>query len=499
MSVVSRGGEFWTVEHPDLRVRGEFTAEIGENVQATMEAALPAGLCTGGAPLPAPAFTPGDMAGAMRAHASGAVARFRAITFWGHLDTEEVMSMFDARNFGGVGSTPEYRASIAVLGAHVTSEQLYSAVRFQLDHPYWLSHLSDGASSVVPDDRSTLSVEASDDGNWLVYTSSTPATCRQLEIRVISSCLALAQLALLPEADRDLRTRRTQMRIDSNTPWLTVLGPAFCAEPDNPRLNTLLPHTELTVERFAKWIKINDTFDGLAWAIARHMNVPAQLQVQLLTSLVEGFHRRLTPADQQTWFPGASKRALVRVREAAAQAATDQAHREGLDHSLMGTRVWNALGHVGDKSFLERAEEVIGKVCAVVPEIGVSIAALASKLTQPRHSFAHQLPQNNAKEPLVDRITRWTVVSSVTPWLLRALLLLEVGIDPQFLRERYLENENFAFYRVNTEIRVRELGWDNPPNKPERQRKWTPTSPAESSVPGLLALIRTLFRSVFGR
>jgi hypothetical protein len=58
------------------------------------------------------------------------------------------------------------------------------------------------------------------------------------------------------------------------------------------------------------------------------------------------------------------------------------------------------------------------------------------------------------------------VVSSVTPWLLRALLLLEVGVDAQVLREKYLENENFAFYRVNAEIRVRELGWDKPPSRP---------------------------------
>jgi hypothetical protein len=69
-------------------------------------------------------------------------------------------------------------------------------------------------------------------------------------------------------------------------------------------------------------------------------------------------------------------------------------------------------------------------------------------------------------------------VSSVTPWLLRASLLLEVGVDAQVLREKYLENENFAFYRVNAEIRVRELGWDKPPSRPERERKWTPKSPS---------------------
>src|SRR6202022_3125507 len=109
----------------------------------------------------------------------------------------------------------------------------------------------------------------------------------------------------------------------------------------------LLPDTELTVERFAKWIALNDKFDGLAWAVARRMMIPIQLQVQLLTSLVEGFHRRLTPPREQTWFPNATKAALKRVREAAAQAAVDQADRESLDPDVMGTRVWNALGQLG--------------------------------------------------------------------------------------------------------------------------------------------------------
>jgi hypothetical protein len=126
--------------------------------------------------------------------------------------------------------------------------------------------------------------------------------------------------------------------------------------------------------------------------------------------------------------------------------------------------------------------------------IGVSITTLPPRLTNPRRSFAHQLPQNNAKDPLDDRITRWTVVSSVTPWLLRALLLRKVDVDPQLLREKYLENESFAFYRENTEPRVRELGWDKPPEPRPKQRKWTPSTTTDSWVLTPLALITALVR-----
>jgi hypothetical protein len=84
------GGEFWTAENPDVtaenpdvRVRGVFTAEVGQMPEATLEQGLTAGLGNrpAPAPTPTPAFKPGDMAGAMRAHAAGSVAKYRAITF----------------------------------------------------------------------------------------------------------------------------------------------------------------------------------------------------------------------------------------------------------------------------------------------------------------------------------------------------------------------------------------------------------------------------------
>ena len=74
----------------------------------------------------------------------------------------------------------------------------------------------------------------------------------------------------------------------------------------------------------------------------------------------------------------------------------------------------------------------------------------------------------------------WCRVSP--PWLLRALLLLKVDVDAQLLREKYLENEPFAFYRENTEPRVRELSWDKPPEPRPKQRKWTPSTTTDSWV-----------------
>jgi hypothetical protein len=307
--------------------------------------------------------------------------------------------------------------------------------------------------------------------------------------------LVLAQLALFPDRDRefDLRTTETQIRVDKAGPWLTVRGPMFCApKPAQLQLDSLLPPTELTVDRFANWIAINDKFDGLAWAVARRMIIPIQLQVQLLTSLVEGLHIRLTPPRGQTWFPDASKGALKRIRQAATQAAVDQAHRDGFDPAAVGTRVWNALGFWMDKSYLERAEDIVAAVCAAVPEVGLSITRLAAHLRDSRITFAHQLRQEG---DLQDRYERWIVLSIITPWLLRARLLLEAGIAPQVLREKYLVNETFTLHREQATIRVKKLGWDQPPGPRPADRTWAPSKAAENPPTTRMDLIRELIRS----
>jgi hypothetical protein len=445
-------GDFWALENPDVRVRGELTAELGKKPEVALAARVVAD------PPPTAVTEPGDMGAALAAHAAQRVAAFQPVTLQGQLDTGELVTLLHAQNHGSA-HIPRYIAFTAIRGANVAPDELYSAIRFRLDDPFWLGHLTDGESSVVEDDGSTLSVEASEDGNWLVYESSTPATLRQLEVRVVSGCLVLVQLALY--TDEDLVIRGTQVRVGSDSPWLTVSGPGFCAEPENPRLDTLLPHGELTVERFAKWIERNDPLDGLAWAVARPGGVVLQVQSQVLTSLVEGFHRRL-PFFEQSWFPGVPKNKLKRVREAAGNVAANQAEEEGLDRDLVLDLVTKALGHVGDVSYRDRAEAVVAMVCGAIPEIAESVAKLPSRLTDPRHSFAHQLPQDEAKEPLEVRVRRWTLVSYVTPWLLRALLLLHAGVEPDVLHKRYLEFGRFAFFRANVAQLVRELGWKLP-------------------------------------
>ena len=199
------------------------------------------------------------------------------------------------------------------------ADQLFAGMRFRFGDPYWLGHLQTGDVSTVDDDGSTLSVEEAEDGNWLLYKTATPATLGRLEARIVMGCLTLAELAL----DQDFAARDTLVYIDDGDPWLTVHGVGANTPPKEFEYATLLPRDELTVERFAKWIPLNDKLDGLARVVARPIDGFLQTQVLVITSVLEGLHRRLPFT--QSKFSTASNNAVERIRRAARRAAKAKA------------------------------------------------------------------------------------------------------------------------------------------------------------------------------
>jgi hypothetical protein len=446
---VNAGGIFWIADSPARRARGVFRATTGVKPGASLDANL----------VSDPRVTPfvntdGTSRGfAVSAQPARSVASFLPVTLHGQLDTGKLVTLLDAQNYGGAGNfTPRYRAAAAVLGAHVAEDQHYSSVRFKPDRPHWTAHLTDGQSSVVEDDQSLLSVEESADGNWLVYESATPITLRQIEIRVTSACLALLHLALYFEENRN--TRETEVRIGPSDPWLTAYGPAFYAEQGNFEHETLLTREHLTIERFAAWIALHDTLDGLTWVIARPSTGAVQTRILMLTPLVEGFHRRL-PNYEQAKFPGTSKSALSEILRSARDAAVPQAEAAGLEQQ----QVSDAIIFLTEVSFQSRADAIVAEVCAVIPEIAESIPDLPRRIKKARNDLAHHLARK-APAPLRTRALEWLVVAEATSWLLRCLLLLRAGFEPETVRARLLLFQRFGFFRANTAQHVLELGWD---------------------------------------
>ena len=448
-------GYFWVPEKPDANVWGSFAAEGGHKPEVVLAGGLvhdPRVRSTGAG---GRVFT---------SSAAETVKAFQPVTLQGQLDTGHAVTLVNAYNHGKDGNyfgSPHYKADYAVLGdRHVSGvDQLFSAVRFRFGDPYWLGHLRGSKASAVDSDGSALSVETSDDGNWLVYTAAAPATLRQLKTRVVSGCLALAELVL----DQDFAARDMHLRVNDGDPWLTVHEPESSAPPNELDADTLLRREELTVDRFAKWIPFNDRLDGLASVVARPIKAPLQTQVLVVTPLVEGLHRRMPTTFEQSKFARASPSVLKRIKEASRRAAIVTAtNRRNLDPQQVHVAVMDSVSHFDDVDYVQRATDLVTMVCAVIPEIAESVADLPECLTKAHHEMAHQLPLDEEKEPLEIRNLRWSVVANITPWLLRGLLLLEAGIDPSVLHDRYLAYGRFLYFRANVAQFVRELGWELP-------------------------------------
>ena len=158
------------------------------------------------------------------------------------------------------------------------------------------------------------------------------------------------------------------------------------------RSEKLLSREVLTVERFAKWIPLNDNLDGLAWAVARPIWSTLRT-VLVATPLIEGVHRRLPY--EQAKFPGVEKTVLRRILKAGRDAAGAQADAEG----LVRQAVTDAILFLTEVSFRDCATEIVTEVCAAVPEIAESLADLPGRLSKARNEMAHHLLPDE-KDPL---------------------------------------------------------------------------------------------------
>jgi hypothetical protein len=408
----------------------------------------------------------GDGGRVFMSSAAATLRLIQPVTLQGQLDTGHAVTLVNAYNDGKDGyyfGAPHYVAEYAVWGDRHTSgvEQLFSALRFRFGDPYWLGHLRESKASAVDGDGSALRLETSGDGNWLVYTAAAPATLGQLKTRVVLGCLTLVELAL----DQDFTARDTQVRIGDGDPWLIVNGPGFDTPPNEFDAHTLLPREQLTVDRFAKWIPLSDTLDGLASVVARPIKAPLQTQVLVVTPLVEVLHRRMPKTFEQSKFPRASPSRLKRIKQAAHRAGRGAATgARYLDPQHVQVAAMNAVSRFDDVDYAQRATDVVARVCAVIPEFGESVADLPGCLTKAHHEIAHPLPVGEQMEPQEVRHLRWLVVASITPWLLRGLLLIQAGIDPRVLHDRYLAYDRFLSFRANIARLVRGLGWELPPS-----------------------------------
>lgn len=373
--------------------------------------------------------------------ADKAVKSFAPVLIHGQLDSGQLVTLLSAQNHSVAPAPPRYEARAAIEGAHVSADQLYDAIRFQVADPYWTKHLALGDSAQT-EDGSTLRIEEGAEGNWIVYEAATRRNIRDLEQYVANACITLMTLAF------DFRPNVQQIEIKTDgSAWLSTAGPGYRGKIDGCDVPMLDP-SELTIEILARWIDLNAKLDSLGAGVAEPPTGAIQAQALVATTLLEGIHRRLPFV--QTRFPRLSNSVKKQIRSAARSAAIGVASNvEGADVKAVDKAVTDCLSHFSATSYLNRANDIVVEVGAAVPELILAVPSLPILLKEARNDLAHHLAKTESIDDLVVLIDHWLIAAKATPWLLRFLLLLRAGIEPTVLRKRALNHQRFEFVLAN--------------------------------------------------
>lgn len=444
-------GTFWQAENP-TRSRGRYVPPAEGRPELTLEIPI----------TDDPSVTQfTDNTGVTRTsysmRADKAVQSFAPILIHGELDSGDLVTLLSAQNHSVAPMPPRYKARVAIEGAHVDAGQVYDVIRFRVADPYWTDHLTlnDAAQT---SDGSVLHTEGAGDGIWLVYETVSPRNIRDLEQYVANACITLMALAFdfLP------RAQEIELKIRDG-PWLRTAGPGYRGTTTGWDVPMLDPAT-LTIEVIARWIDLNVKLDSLGAAIAEPPTGAVQAQALVATTLLEGLHRRLP--FEQSRFPTLTKSAKRRIRATARSAAVDEAtSTEGADVKAIDKAISDCLSHFSSASYLNRANDIVTEVAAAIPELVLAVPELPKTLTDARNDLAHHLVETKSIDDLVAAMDHWIIASMATPWLLRFLLLLRIGIDPVAMREKALKHQRFEFALANIARIAHELDRE-PPRRP---------------------------------
>jgi ApeA N-terminal domain 1 len=213
------------------------------------------------------------------------------------------------------------------------------------------------------------------------------------------------------------------------------------AEAIIPLPRVLLPLGEVGLAGVATWLDTIVRLGPLPSVVARATDTrddPLETQLLELTTAAEGLHRLILPQ---------SKR-MTDTQADEARSKALEAIKELVDD--VRDAVQAALNHITDLSYPRRLLDLAQHVGQAVPGVtGNDTAQWKKRVVNTRISFAHALEKgflslDNAEESIA-------VLQSLR-WLLTGLLLLQTGIDPATLGNRFKDYESYQLFLEQARI-----------------------------------------------
>lgn len=214
----------------------------------------------------------------------------------------------------------------------------------------------------------------------------------------------------------------------SRDAWLDVYSSALELDDgvqDQTDSNWLLHPGDLDLVNVAAWLDRVDLLGPLPPGVAdltRANLVSLDTQVLQLTSIAEGVHRALYPRQKQF-----EKKIAKDVQELATEAIRDK-------YPDLITNIRGLLGFLHQPSYSERIARLAKEIATSVPGVTGDTDEWKRAVTKARNQYAHRLRGEFLKSETVDRDL--TVALSLR-WLLTGLFLLQAGISPEMLSQRF--------------------------------------------------------------
>lgn len=338
----------------------------------------------------------------------------------------------------------EFRARYVVVGEHVTPEQTYHSIRFQVLGPSWWGDGEDEALTVSGGHLRTYHV---DGARWFEFTGEAATTFSDLDSGVINAVTTLVELATMNEAT----DAKVQVRVEAGAAWRTVdRGHQSAKNGGHPLLST----HHLTAEKFATWVDFRHKTQGLdAAALDDLPGVAIQTHVLTLGSVAEGLHRRLFGENEKR-VKGLSDNRIATMRRLAREAALTKMTAPEFsdeDRAEFGRAVGEAFAHINEQTFRSRMDDLLNDARRSIPSLGTGFADWPDAVSTARNLMAHQpsLPNDVDDGQFLDLLI---ALSYSIAWVLRTNMLKKAGFDASTMQEAYRDSSSYGHHLANTRM-----------------------------------------------
>lgn len=450
-------GKFWQIDTPEQTTRGQLLIGGDDDPTLTTDRAIFVESRFSFTRTPT-----GEAMIALSADPEHHIADFQERTIHGELDDGTLVTLAHAqgrsRSLGFLKepseARQEFHSRYAVVGEHVTPEQAYHSIRFQIVGPSWWGEVEDDAPLA---NGGHLRIYDDNGARWFEFEGATATTFRDLESGVINAVATLAELATMSEAtDADV-----QVRIAAGTPWRIVdRGHDSLKRGGRPLLGT----QHLTADKFATWVSFRRETQGLDAAVLDDLpGVAIQTHVLTLVSVAEGLHRRLFGENEKR-VKGLSNNKIDKMRRLAREAALTKMTAPKFsdeDRTEFGKAIGEAFGHINDQTFRSRMDHLLADARRSIPSLGSFFADWPDAVSTARNLMAHQpsLPEDVDYFQFLDLLI---ALSYSIAWVLRTNLLIKAGFDAPTMQEAYSNSSSYGHHLANTRELLMGSPWAAP-------------------------------------